>query len=92
MTPVERGIGYAVLALRNGERVTRPGWNGNRRDRGIRLWLELQLPDSDSKMTEPYVYMVVVGDGGRKTRIPWLCSQADLLAQDWTSLDEGATE
>lgn len=36
-----------------------------------------------SKMTEPYVYMKTAQGG----LIPWLCSQADLLATDWEIAD-----
>lgn len=66
-------IGQAVEALRNGERVTRSGWNG------ISMWLELQVPDAHSKMTLPYVYMRTA----QSDLVPWLCSQTDLLANDW---------
>lgn len=66
-------IGNAVAALKEGMRVRRAGWNG----KGMHL--ELQVPDSGSKMTEPYVYMKTAQGG----LIPWLCSQADLLAEDW---------
>jgi hypothetical protein len=67
-------IGEAVEALKNGAHVARVGWNG----KGMRL--ELQVPDAHSKMTLPYVFMrTVQGDN-----VPWLCSQTDLLATDWT--------
>lgn len=67
-------IGEAVLELRNGNKVAREGWNGKG------MYLELQIPDAHSKMTLPYVYMrTVSGD-----LVPWLCSQSDLLAEDWT--------
>lgn len=66
-------IGWAVAQMRLCQRVRRQGWNGKG------MWLELQVPDSHSKMTLPYVFMVTVqGD-----RVPWLCSQPDLLASDW---------
>jgi hypothetical protein len=66
-------IGWAVKQLQNGSRVRREGWNGKG------MWLELQVPDEDSKMTLPYVYMSTAqGD-----LVPWLCSQTDLLATDW---------
>ena len=45
------GIGWAVKQLRNGDKVQRIGWNGKG------LWLELQIPDENSKMTLPYVYI-----------------------------------
>lgn len=66
-------IGWAVKQLRDGRRVTRPGWNG----RG--MYLEMQVPDEHSKMTLPYVYMYTA----TTDFVPWLCSQTDLLALDW---------
>lgn len=68
------GVGAAVAHLRAGKRVTRAGWNGKG------MYLELQLPDANSKMTLPYIYMhTVQGD-----LVPWLASQTDILASDWT--------
>jgi hypothetical protein len=70
-------IGWAVKQLQDGDRVRRSGWNGKG------MWLELQTPDEDSKMTLPYVYMSTAqGD-----LVPWLCSQSDLLATDWEEAD-----
>jgi hypothetical protein len=67
------GIGWAVKQLQNGDKVTRYGWNGPGQ------YLELQTPDTNSKMSLPYVYIHTVnGD-----LVPWLCSQTDLLATDW---------
>jgi hypothetical protein len=66
-------IGTAVQQLRVGNRVARSGWNGKG------MYLELQVPDEGSKMTLPYVYMKTA-DGNL---VPWLCSQTDLLANDW---------
>lgn len=70
---MQETIGWAVKQLRNGSRVARSGWNGKN------MYLELQVPDTNSKMTLPYVYMKTAqGD-----LVPWLCSQTDLLAIDW---------
>lgn len=67
------GIGQAVKEMRHGNKVQRAGWNG----KGMHL--ELQIPDANSKMTLPYVFMKTAqGD-----LVPWLCSQTDLLAIDW---------
>ena len=66
-------IGWAVTQLLGGSRVRRSGWNGKG------MWLALQIPDANSKMTMPYVYMSTA----QGQLIPWLCSQADLLAIDW---------
>lgn len=66
-------IGEAVKNLWDGKKVTRKGWNGKD------MYLELQRPDENSKMTLPYIYMKTVqGD-----LVPWLASQTDLLAGDW---------
>jgi len=66
-------IGEAIEILWGGGSICRAGWNGKD------MWLKLQVPDAHSKMTEPYVYMKTAQGG----LIPWLCSQADLLATDW---------
>jgi hypothetical protein len=66
-------IGWAVERLQEGHKVRRSGWNGKG------MWLHLQVPDAHSKMTLPYVYLSTAqGD-----LVPWLCSQTDLLAEDW---------
>lgn len=75
-------FGIAISHLRNGQRVARTGWNGKG------MWLALQVPDEHSKMTEPYVYMKTAQGG----LIPWLCSQADLLATDWVVVVEDGRE
>jgi hypothetical protein len=66
-------FGEALVELRNGNRVLRAGWNGKR------MWLALQSPDANSKMTLPYIYMKT----GSNDLVPWLASQTDMLASDW---------
>lgn len=69
----EHTIGWAIKQMHNGSKVTRSGWNGPGQ------YLQLQVPDENSKMTKPYVYITTAqGD-----RIPWLASQTDLLGTDW---------
>ena len=66
-------FGAAIEVMKFGKRVTRAGWNG----RG--MWLALQIPDENSKMSLPYIYMSTVqGD-----LVPWLASQTDMLSEDW---------
>lgn len=66
-------FGWALDRLREGLRVTRDGWNGKG------MWLGLQVPDSNSKMGRPYIYMkIVTGE-----LVPWVASHGDLLGQDW---------
>lgn len=66
-------IGWAVKQMTDGERVTRTGWNAPGQ------YLELQVPDINSKMTLPYVYLYTA----QGELVPWACSQTDLLATDW---------
>lgn len=66
-------IGDAIAVLRSGQKVARANWNGPGQS------LELQVPDENSKMTLPYIFInTVQGD-----RVPWLASQTDILANDW---------
>lgn len=64
----------ALDSLKLGNHIAREGWNGKG------MWLGLQIPDEHSKMTLSYIYMsTVTGD-----LVPWLASQTDILAEDWT--------
>ena len=76
---VEMNFGDALAALKAGKRVCRAGWNGKG------LWLELQRPAANSKMTLPYVYLNYPEDSQHTpgARVPWLASQTDMLAEDW---------
>lgn len=86
-------IGGAVDALKAGSRVRRAGWNGKN------MWLSLtpgnlvpahnfwsprnrefaeSRPDQHAEVL-PYVTMKTADD----KVVPWLCSQTDLLADDW---------
>lgn len=71
-----RSFGDAILALKAGQRVARDGWNGKN------MWLGLQVPDANSKMGLPYIYMSTVSG----QLVPWLASQTDVLANDWVIL------
>lgn len=78
-------FGDALAALKEGQRVTRTGWNGKG------LWLRLYTPMQDEGIVmdiggkhgwvecAPYI--------GIKTRenkfVPWAVSQTDMLANDW---------
>lgn len=81
-------IGNAVFAMQKGQKVARQGWNGKdmylyyvppgnypaRTDVAKKEWGENGLvPYQD------YIAMKTV----QGTVVPWLCSQTDLLANDW---------
>lgn len=69
-------IGLAIRALRAGEHVARPGWNGKG------MWLAIREPAKDPEvrdMTVPFIYMKTADN----QFVPWLASQTDILADDW---------
>lgn len=68
-------FGAALDSLRDGYPVYRDGWNGKG------MYIRLQLPDSESLMTLPYIYIKTVDNH----LVPWLASQTDILATDWLS-------
>lgn len=76
----------ALKKLKDGRRVARAGWNG----RG--MWLQLvqdwETSDPaivrvrvDGKLTQnaPFIAMKTADN----MLVPWLCSQTDMLAEDW---------
>ena len=78
-------FGEALHELKAGRRVAREGWNG----KGI--FIELQTPDENSKMTSPYIFIDTTGlqtdnAASPKSRVPWLASQTDMLAEDWQDI------
>ena len=90
-------FGEAIEALKRGQRVTRPGWNG----RGMYLWL---LPAAKVKAEwcrEPHLKAVAEANGGeiealgsirmmttdKKVLTGWLASQSDMLSEDWQIID-----
>ena len=73
-------FGEAIQALKdtNGEsHVRRAGWNGKG------MWLGLQHPDANSKMTASYIYLSTVSG----KLIPWNPNNIDMLTDDWEICD-----
>lgn len=61
---------HALLLLKTGKRIKRPEWKG---------YLELQVPDENSKMNRPYIYAVC--QNGEV--VPAVINMLDMLAEDW---------
>lgn len=70
-------FGQAIEALKIGEKVARPGWNGGG------MHLEAQHPDKNSKMTHPYLFMTIPGCKEGTRLLPWQPAQVDIFATDW---------
>ena len=76
----EPSFSWALQKLKQGYKLRREGWNGKG------MWLQLQTPDANSKMTLPYIYIEYpTGHPAypNGSRVPWLASQTDMLADDW---------
>ena len=75
-------FGEAIEALKRGERVTRPGWNG----KGMYLVLVNQITtwadrgEMEALPVNPAIWMrTATGEW----QPGWLASQTDMLAEDW---------
>jgi hypothetical protein len=70
-------FGWALDRLWEGSRVCRAGWNGKG------MYLELQRPDRNSEMSDPYLYIKLVN----RHFVPWTAAQPDMLSFDWEIAD-----
>lgn len=76
-------IGYAVHSLKAGCKMQRRGWNGKG------MWLEIDRGSADEievrqdRVIDNFVWLKTA----QNTYIPWLASQADLLAEDWQMVE-----
>lgn len=79
----------ALDELKKGKKIARKWWNGKG------MYLLLQKPTLESKMSLPYIYMCIphyidckwIQETEYIQRVPWIASQTDLLETDWIILD-----
>lgn len=73
----------ALYLLKIGLKVSRTNWGW----KGTNVYLQIQFPDENSKMTLPYIYMVkrvFAEDGSFITKIfPCPTSDESILSDDW---------
>lgn len=67
----------ALQQLKMGFRLARPSWNGSNQ------YVKMQVPDDNSKMGLPYLYLRNV----QGLFVPWVPSMGDLFAEDWGKID-----
>lgn len=89
---VPQGFGEALSLLKSGHKVSRAGWNG----KGMFIFL---VPGSTFNVSRPP--LLGIYPEGTEIRyhahvdmktadgmvVPWLCSQTDLLAEDWAVVE-----
>mgnify|MGYP003515084937 CR=1 FL=1 len=85
----EFSYSVALYLLKNGFKVSRKGWGW----KGTSVYLKIQFPDENSKMTEPYVFMYkqMFDDKGNniKTKVfPVPVSDESILSNDWFLIEE----
>lgn len=68
---------YYALATGLADSVSRQAWAM------LGIKVKLQVPDENSKMTEPYLYM----EHNSGAKFPWTVTAIDLEASDWTAFD-----
>jgi hypothetical protein len=78
-------FGEALAALKEGKRVARAGWNGKG------MWLLLVKGWTVDAEYETVLHgLLPIPWIGMKTAtgdfVPWLASQTDVLAEDWTEV------
>lgn len=76
------GFDWAIKQLRRGKHVRRTGWNG----KNMHVWLStnnLCLVSKDGVLSNESAEPCIMMFTARQTRIAWLASQADMLADDW---------
>ena len=80
-------FGGAIRELKSGKSLYRKGWNG----KGICIRM---MKASDSKdMTQDYIYIDTTNlktenRDAPKSKVPWLASQTDMLANDWEVVND----
>lgn len=92
-------FGLAVEALKKGFKVSRAGWNG----KGMWLVLVPGTTSAELRHGTPYrtatglseceilphIDMWTINASGRRAMLPgWLASQSDMLADDWSIVDD----
>ena len=72
-------FGHALVALKEGRLVTRPGWNGK--------WLDLMefvdAPEGAQEVEKLPFIRLNRPSGSLAADVHWFPSQADMLANDW---------
>lgn len=85
-------FGQAIAAAREGKRIARRGWNG--KNQYVELATNISYRNQGGEIVNVdhaaigSAALAFVGTSG--VQLGWLASQADMLADDWYTLDESA--
>ncbi len=70
-------FGEAIEVMRNGGSVSLPKWSGD-------VFISIQSPDENSKMTAPYFYVT-----SRFGMVPWIPTMIEMLSVEWSISQKG---
>ena len=78
-------FGEAIVAVKNGKRIQREGWNGKNQYVELATAISYKNASGDIVNVEHDAIgnkaLAFVGTSG--VQLGWLASQADMLAEDW---------
>ena len=66
-------FGQAIEMMRNGGKVRLPKWEPD-------VFISIQTPDENSKMTAPYFYVT-----SRFGLVPWIPTMIEMLSVEWAA-------
>lgn len=80
-------FGNAIRELKNGKSLYRKGWNGKN------ICIKLMKASDSLDMTQDYIYIDTTdlktnNRDAPKSKVPWLASQTDMLADDWEVVND----
>jgi len=78
----ELSFGDAIAYMKLGHKVARKGWNGKG------MFLELQTPTINSKMTVPYPFFTIPNCEEGTRCIPYASTIIDIMSDDWCVVNE----
>lgn len=68
-------FGIVIEQLKKGNIAKLPYWKED-------VFLSLQRPNANSKMTHPYIY-----ETSRFGKVPWVATQVEILAENWIVIE-----
>lgn len=71
----------AFKKLKEGRSVARKGW------RGAEMSLKMKTPDVNSKMTQPFFYLIILNCEEGIRRMLYTPTLTDIFAEDWVVID-----
>lgn len=82
-------FGEAIRQLKNGKKVARKGWNGKKQFIQLATAISYKSADGEIVNCEHEVIgnKVIAFVGTSGVQMGWLASQADMLAEDWHSVE-----